>query len=239
MNLISKNRFIFLLLLLLLPFSFAFSGNQQFTPARVVSIADGDTIHVLFNGKNERVRMIGVNTPEIAHPELGIKEQPYGQAAQKYTTSALKGRKVFLEFDVEKRDKYGRLLAYVWLEKPASTREPEVRKKMFNAILLQNGYAQVMTVPPNVKYADLFVKLQREARNQNKGLWGITENTGTSRVSSPTVSRKSYLGNSNSRKFHYPSCKWAQKISPSHRVWFNSREQAIKAGYDPCKVCRP
>lgn len=236
MKMLVKKRYAFLLLLLLLPLTFAFSGQQNYLPARVLSVADGDTIHVSLNGKNERVRMIGVNTPEIAHPELGIKEQPYGQAAKNYTSKALQGRKVFLEFDVEKRDKYGRLLAYIWLEKPGSTRESEVRKKMFNAILLQNGYAQVMTIPPNVKYVDLFVKLQREARNQGKGLWGVPAG---SRLSSTAAGTKAYLGNSSSRKFHYPTCQWAQKISPNHRVWFDSREQAVKAGYVACKVCKP
>ncbi|AVX31511.1 micrococcal nuclease [Carboxydocella thermautotrophica] len=236
MKMLIKKRYVFLLLLLLLPLTFAFSGQQNYLPARVLSVSDGDTIHVSLNGKNERVRMIGVNTPEIAHPELGIKEQPYGQAAKNYTSKALQGRKVFLEFDVEKRDKYGRLLAYVWLEKPFSNQETEARKKMFNAILLQNGYAQVMTIPPNVKYADFFVKLQREARNQGKGLWGIPV---VNKVSSAAVNTKTYLGNSNTRKFHFPSCQWAQKISPAHRVWFNSREQAVKAGYAPCKVCKP
>jgi micrococcal nuclease len=120
--------------------------------------------------KEEKVRFIGVNTPE------STKEiEPYGKEASAYTKTRLDGRKIWLELDVEERDRYGRLLAYIWLEQPASDSEPEVRAKMFNAELLLNGYAQVMTIPPNVKYADLFVKLQQEAREANKGLWGLTE----------------------------------------------------------------
>ena len=143
--------------------------------AVVTSVSDGDTVHVKLDGKDERVRLIGVNCPEVAHPELGIEEQPYGKEATAYTRERLSGKAVYLEFDVQERDKYGRLLAYVWLEKPASGTEEEARAKMYNARLLLDGYAQVMTVPPNVKYADLFVKLQREARGR-KGDVGYSSN---------------------------------------------------------------
>ncbi|GAV24867.1 thermonuclease [Carboxydothermus islandicus] len=145
----------------------------NFIPAKVVKVSDGDTVKVkLSSGKEIRVRMIGVNTPELSHPELGIKEQPYGKEAFKYTKKVLyPGRIVFLEYDVQKQDKYGRDLAYVWLKKPVKITEEEVRVKMFNAQLLLEGYAQVMTVPPNVKYSKLFVKFQKEARENSRGLW--------------------------------------------------------------------
>lgn len=148
------------------------TGYIKLIPATVTEVADGDTLHVKINGREEKVRLIGVNTPEIAHPELGMKEQPYGKEAAAYTQKRLAGRQVYLELDVGERDKYGRLLAYLWLEKPANDGEAEVRAKMYNAELLLNGCAEVMTVPPNVKYADLFTKLQREAREAGKGLWG-------------------------------------------------------------------
>jgi micrococcal nuclease len=210
-------------------------------PATVTSIADGDTLHVKINGREEKVRLIGVNTPEIAHPDLGIKEEPYGKEAAAYTQKRLAGRQVYLELDVGERDKYGRLLAYVWLEKPVNDSEAEVRAKMYNAELLLNGYAQIMTVPPNVKYADLFVKLQKEAREADKGLWGAAVTTS---ASAPVSGGKSgnaakYIGNSSSKKFHYPDCQWAQKISPNNRVEFSARSEAVNAGYQPCKVCKP
>ncbi|OIQ59720.1 thermonuclease precursor [Moorella thermoacetica] len=210
-------------------------------PAAVTSVADGDTLHVKINGREEKVRLIGVNTPEISHPDLGIKEQPYGKEAAAYTQKRLAGRQVYLELDVGERDKYGRLLAYVWLEKPANGSEAEVRAKMYNAELLLNGYAQVMTVPPNVKYADLFVKLQKEAREAGKGLWGaaVTVPAPAPASGGKSGSAAKYIGNSSSKKFHYPDCQWAQKISPRNRVEFSSRQEAINAGYQPCKVCRP
>lgn len=217
------------------------AGPLKVLPAVVTSVADGDTLHVKMNGREEKVRLIGVNTPEIAHQGLGIKEESYGKEALAYTQKRLAGRQVYLELDVGERDKYGRLLAYVWLAKPANDSEAEVRAKMYNAELLLNGYAQVMTVPPNVKYADLFVKLQREAREAGKGLWGAAVTAPAPKPASgdKSSSAAKYIGNSKSKKFHYPDCRWAKEISPKNRVEFNSREEAINAGYQPCKVCRP
>ncbi len=145
--------------------------KQGLIKAYVTKVADGDTIKVEAFGKTHTVRLIGVNTPETKHPTKGV--EPYGPEAKKFTTKRLTGKIVWLELDVEERDKYNRLLAYVWLEKPVKFSEEEIRTKMFNAILLLEGYAQVMTIPPNVKYADHFVKFQREAFEKRKGLWGL------------------------------------------------------------------
>ena len=139
---------------------------------RVSRVVDGDTIDVMFeNGaKPERVRLIGVDTPETKHPNRGIEY--YGKEASDFTTTALLNRDVWLQFDVGPRDRYQRLLGYVWTEKPNDgMNEQEIREKMFNARLLLDGYAQVMTIQPNSKYADIFVKFQREARENNRGLW--------------------------------------------------------------------
>ncbi|RPF49475.1 micrococcal nuclease [Thermodesulfitimonas autotrophica] len=207
------------------------AGKPKLLQAVVTHVSDGDTVHVRLNGRDERVRLIGVNTPEISHPDLGIREQPYGKQAAAYTRKRLLKRKVWLEFDVQQRDKYGRLLAYVWLSPPAAFTEKEVRARIYNAELLLNGYAQVMTVPPNVKYADIFVKFQREAREKGKGLWGAPA------VAKP-AGKALYVGNRRTKIFHRAGCRWAQKISPANRVEFGSREEAIKAGYRPCRVCR-
>jgi micrococcal nuclease len=85
-----------------------------------------------------------------------------GARASEFTKSLVSGRKVRLEFDVERRDRYGRLLAYVYLEDGT----------FVNARIIEEGYGQVMTIPPNVKYADRFLELQRDARQARKGLWG-------------------------------------------------------------------
>ena len=151
----------------------AVQGENKSLPvikATVTRVVDGDTVHVSINSRDETVRMIGVNTPETHHPSKPVGH--YGPEAEKFTRSQLDGKQIWVQKDVQERDKYGRLLAYIWLEQPAFDSESEVRAKMYNAKLLLDGYAQVMTIPPNVKYADLFVKLQREAREGGRGLWG-------------------------------------------------------------------
>jgi micrococcal nuclease len=124
----------------------------------VVRIVDGDTIHVRIGGRLERVRYIGVNTPEVHHPTKG--EEPGGREAAEVNRRLVTGQAVRLELDVQERDRYGRLLAYVW-----------VGNVMINAELVRLGYAQVMTIPPNVRYQAMFLKLQREAREAGRGLW--------------------------------------------------------------------
>ena len=126
----------------------------------VSRIVDGDTFVCRFpDGKEAKIRLIGVNTPETHHPTKGVEY--YGKEAKEFTENTLSGKRVKLELDVQPLDRYGRLLAYVYLEDGT----------FFNALLVQEGYAQVMTVPPNIKYQELFLKLQREAREKNKGLW--------------------------------------------------------------------
>ena len=125
----------------------------------VVRVVDGDTIVVKYNGVDEKVRLIGIDTPESVHSDES-KNTEEGVLVSDYTKKMLTDKKVGLEFDVSKRDKYGRLLAYVYLD-----------GEMYNKILLKEGYARVATYPPNVKYVDEFVKLQKEARENNKGLW--------------------------------------------------------------------
>lgn len=203
-------------------------------PAVVALVSDGDTFRARLDGRDERVRLIGVNCPEIAHSDLGIREEPYGREAKAYTERILTGRMVWLEFDVQERDKYGRLLAYVWLAQPSSGSEEEARAKMFNARLLLDGYAQAMTVPPNVKYADLFVKLQREAREAGKGLWGAAP-----APAAQAGGTAPYVGSARSKKFHRADCRYAAETSPANRVEFGSREEAVRQGYVPCKVCNP
>jgi len=124
----------------------------------VVRIVDGDTIHVRGAERIEKVRYIGVNTPEIHHPTRG--EEPGGREASEVNRRLVAGRHVRLELDVQSRDRYGRLLAYVW-----------IGETMINAELVRQGYAQVMTVPPNVRYQRLFLDLQRDARLAGRGLW--------------------------------------------------------------------
>jgi micrococcal nuclease len=130
---------------------------------------DGDTL-VLETG--ERVRLIGIDTPEMHESNKLYRDaertkqdittiQKLGRRAYEFTKNLAEGKRVSLEFDVEKYDKYKRLLAYVYLKNGT----------FVNAEVVKQGYASLMTYPPNVKYADLLLKLYQEARENRRGLW--------------------------------------------------------------------
>lgn len=151
------SRFVPLLLLLALVPN-AWGADPRSLGGMVVKVVDGDTIHVRLGDRVEKVRYIGVNTPEVRHPTQG--EQPGSREAWEVNRRLVAGRQVRLELDARERDRYGRMLAYVW-----------VGETMVNAELVGRGYAQVMTVPPNVRYQQLFLRLQRDAREAGRGLW--------------------------------------------------------------------
>jgi micrococcal nuclease len=132
------------------------------TTVRVTRVVDGDTVEIspAIDGI-EDVRLIGVDTPETRDPDCGV--QPYGDVASAFTQAQLSGQQVELEFDVEKTDRYDRLLAYVYED-----------GEMFNETLLEEGYAQVATFTPNVKYVDPFLAAQEEARVTALGMWGLS-----------------------------------------------------------------
>ena len=122
---------------------------------------DGDTIHVTIDGEDERVRFIGIDTPET-HGKNGLVEC-FGKEAAAHTASLIPvGTPVRLVRDAEARDRYGRLLAYVY----------RANDNLFvNLALARDGYADVLTYPPNVAHAEEFVAAVREAREANRGLW--------------------------------------------------------------------
>jgi micrococcal nuclease len=132
--------------------------------AIVSEVVDGDTVKIepAVDGEDE-VRLIGVDTPETKDPNEG--EEPYGKEASNYTSTELEGEKVELEFDEDKEDQFGRLLAYVY----------SMGEEMFNEDLLEGGYAQVYTVSPNDEYEDKFDEVQDRAREEDLGIWGLSE----------------------------------------------------------------
>lgn len=140
------------------------NSQPQLIEAQVTNVVDGDTLDVLINGKQYRIRIIGVDTPETKHPSQPV--MCFGVEATQKTQEliALADSQVLLEKDVSETDRYDRLLRYVWLKHPDGTR-------MLNEELVKWGYAQVSTYPPDVKYQELFLASQREAREQSRGLW--------------------------------------------------------------------
>ena len=126
----------------------------------VLRVVDGDTVEVELDGKREDVRYIGVDTPESVKP--GTPVQCYAKRAAAANAALVAGRSVRLVGDVEQRDRYGRLLAYVY-------REPD--GAFVNAQLVRDGYARTLTIAPNVAHANQFAQLARTARQSGRGLW--------------------------------------------------------------------
>src|SRR5438034_1570900 len=126
---------------------------------RVVRVVDGDTIKVrLDGGRTERVRYIGIDTPESVKPDTPV--QCFAKKASHFNDSLVSGRDVTLKTDAEERDRYGRLLAYVYAD-----------GRFVNRELVARGYARTLTIPPNVAHEDEFARLARRAREAGLGLW--------------------------------------------------------------------
>lgn len=143
-----------------------FAGGQSWKaadlegPYDVVRVVDGDTVRVNINGEETKVRMIGVNTPEsVASDES--RNTPEGEVASEYTKSLLEGKQVYLEYDEERYDKYGRTLAYIYLDDG---------KTMVEELLLEGGYAEVMIIPPNDRYETRFRDIAEEAPKPDENL---------------------------------------------------------------------
>lgn len=130
--------------------------------ATLVRVVDGDTIDADVAGTRERVRLIGIDTPETKKPDTPV--QCFGPEASSFTTSLLpEGTALRLERDVEARDAYGRLLAYVYRADDGL---------FVNLEIVRRGYAHLLTIPPNVAHVDEFVAAAREAESADLGLWG-------------------------------------------------------------------
>ena len=134
------------------PFVFATSSNLH----RVTRVVDGDTV-VIDTG--DKVRYIGIDTPETVSPTKPV--QCFGKEASAFNTQLVGGKLVRLEKDISERDKYGRLLRFVYLEDGTDV----------NLVLVQNGYAHAATFPPDVRRASEFLVAEREARTAHRGLW--------------------------------------------------------------------
>ncbi|MFD2371952.1 thermonuclease family protein [Brevibacillus sp. GCM10020057] len=204
------------------------NGEMEATVERVV---DGDTVEL---STGEKVRLIGVDTPETVKPNTPV--QPYGKEASDYSKKLLTGQRVKLKFDVEPYDKYKRLLAYMYL--PDGT--------FVNEKLVREGYARIMTIPPNVAHADLFLAAEREAREQNRGLWGKsagqpaqaqTPSAMQPAPKAPASSQtppegKRIKGNINAKGekiYHVPGS--ASYEQTKAEMWFATEEEAKAAGF--------
>ncbi len=139
-----------------------FRPTGETETARVVRVVDGDTIIVRLGGREQRLRYIGMDTPETKKPDTPV--QWMGPEASRANAELVDGQTVVLEKDVSETDRFGRLLRYVWLADGD-------RWTLVDLELVRRGFAQIETDPPDVKYADRFVAAQRAARAAGIGLW--------------------------------------------------------------------
>ena len=176
-------------------------------------VDDGDTI-LLEDGRH--VRYIGINAPEVAG-EHGLGE-PFGGDAHRLNRELVWRRKVRLELDAEEKDRYGRILAYVYL--PDQT--------FVNRSILEAGYAFVLYRQPNIRHYQLLLEAQRRAMTSKKGIWGAwQEKAGT------------YIGNRKSLRFHTAACRVGKQIHQKNRVLFTKTWDPFWEGFSPCKECFP
>jgi endonuclease YncB( thermonuclease family) len=144
-------------------------GSRRYGPSAFVArVIDGDTIEVVTRGRTVDVRLIGVDTPETVHPSEPV--ECFGPAASQFTTSRLDGRTVQLDFDAERTDQYGRVLAYVWLN-----------NQLFNRTLVARGFASVVIYEPNSEYATRLYGAESRAESRDK-LSGVARTALTSRT---------------------------------------------------------
>ena len=130
-------------------------------PYLVEHVVDGDTIDVLMDGRKEPVRLIGIDTPETKDPNQPV--QPFGPEASAFTTRLLGNRQVWLELDAQQRDQYGRILAYVYYEDDTgSWTWNGHRLAQANLQIALSGLADVLTIPPDVRYAELYTYAVRQ-----------------------------------------------------------------------------
>ncbi len=152
-------------------------------PVSIVRITDGDTIVVRLNGKDEKLRLIGIDTPEkydgekLARKsrELGLSQneiKQMGRNSSKFTAQLLKGKQVYLEYDVTKRDRYGRLLAYVYIKDDNGDWVfNDTNFRQVNLEIITAGWAEPLTIPPNVRYSKKYAQASRNAKRAGLGNW--------------------------------------------------------------------
>jgi micrococcal nuclease len=188
----------------------------KYTSAVVKRVVDGDTFEL---ETGEKVRMIGMNTPETVKP--GSPVEAYGKEASEFTKRNLTGKKVLLFADAGDKDKYGRLLRYVFIVG---------EQEMFNEKLLLEGYANLSTVPPNVLFADRFLEAERSARANKKGLWSGRAETAVSAAQSCSNPRiKGNINSKNEKIYHMPGSA-AYEETKAEQL-FCSEKEAQAAGF--------
>jgi micrococcal nuclease len=198
------------------------------TAFKVLRTIDGDTIEIEQDGKPVKVRLIGVDTPETVHPSKPVEQ--YGKEASRFTSNLLKGESVYLEFDKDKADKYGRMLAFVY-------RAPD--GLFVNLEIIRQGYGHAYTKYPfDAKQMELFRHFEKQAREAGRGLWASADPIGGKDTKAEKIEPKAEKGEvyltASGTKYHTETCRFVAKSKiPCSLV------DVKKKGLEPCSVCNP
>ncbi len=205
------------------------SNDGDRIAVKVVDVVDGDTIKVHVDGKTETVRFLLVDTPESVHPSKPV--QPFSKEASKHIHDLLNGANVELELGIGERDKYGRLLAYVYAD-----------GKSVQESLLKKGLARVAYVfEPNTKYVDQYESIQKQAQKDGVGIWSLENYVQEDGYvpSDPAASNgeegndgckiKGNINSSGDKIYHVESGRYYKITKPEK--WFCTEKEAIEAGF--------
>ena len=196
---------------------FASKDWQIYQKAKVKYAVDGDTIWVDIDGKDEKVRFVGVNTPEIAKD--GKPAEFMADEAKDFTNSILKNKEIYLEKDISDRDKYDRLLRYIWLEKPVGNPSlSDIEKKTLNGILVKEGYAYANYYKPDIKYQEYLKELEKSAQENKK-------------IDQTCLIK----GNKNSKVYHLSERDSYDTVKEKNAVYFETEKEAKEAGFRPAR----
>lgn len=207
--------------------------------AKVVKVIDGDTIKIRYKGKEENLRLLLIDTPELHHKQFS-GPQPYAEEAKLFVEKLAAGRNIEFELGIQERDKYGRLLGYAFSD-----------NKNLQALLLENGLARVAYIYNDTRYLNEYQKIEKEAQNKGRGIWSLEDYVGEDGYqSSLGVQEKpkpehpadkdrkgcAIKGNINSKGekiYHTPGSRWYKTVKPE--VWFCNEQEAKAEGYRPPK----
>ncbi|MGM7701300.1 thermonuclease family protein [Pseudalkalibacillus sp. Hm43] len=199
----------------------------------VTKVIDGDTFKVDYEGEEETIRLLLIDTPETVHPNKPV--QPYGKEASQFMKEKLAGQEVELELDVSERDKYGRILAYAY----------DMEGNMLNELLLQKGLARVAYIfPPNTKYVERFQTIQKDAQKREVGIWSLenyvtsdgfsdteSETEGSSTNENAACDIKGNINSDGEKIYHMPDGAYYE-VTKAEEM-FCSEKEAEKAGFRP------
>lgn len=192
--------------------------DRPYSIAEVKRVVDGDTFET---SNGAKVRLIGMNTPETVKPNSPVEF--YGKEASDYTKKQLGGKKVYMFADAGDQDKYGRLLRYVFIQGET---------EMYNMAMLREGFANTMTVPPNVMFAKQFTEAERDARTNKRGLWNGGKEAPEAQKTVTACQNPQIKGNINAKNekiYHTPESRSYAQTKPE--MMFCTEEEAVKAGF--------